>query len=209
MKILILFLLISQSILSQDTLWKRPFGTGEDLQYNKHLYKIIKLASEDEWGNVYWTKWMLNDLIYTPTNNVLDLKTQEGLSMIGHFINATVDSIYFNPESAQKSCPQGWRIPRIGEWDTLISNLTWEQKIAFFNTLPGYIGYSNRSVNDTIIIKDIVKLKGGFYWTSTEAGEKIWGIEIEPTYNYEKGKADKWDFASVRCVQDDPLKNEE
>ena len=31
-------------------------------------------------------------------------------------------------------------------------------KISFFNKLPGYIGYSNRTINDTIIIKDITKI---------------------------------------------------
>ena len=201
MKVLILFLLLSQSLLSQ--VWQRPFRQSEDLQWGQHLYKVIEFGKKDEWNNIQWTKWMLNDLVYTPTDNVLDLETQKGLSGVGHFVNGTIDSIYFNPEASKKVCPTGWRLPRIGEWDTLVSNLNWQQKISFFNKLPGYIGYSNRTINDTIIIKDITKLKGGFYWSSTEADGKIWGVEIQPTYNFEKGKADLWDFASVRCVEDE------
>jgi uncharacterized protein (TIGR02145 family) len=201
MKVLILFLLLSQSLLSQ--VWQRPFRQSEDLQWGQHLYKVIEFGQKDEWDNIQWTKWMLNDLVYTPTDNVLDLETQKGLSGVGHFVNGTIDSIYFNPEASQKVCPTGWRLPRIGEWDTLVSNLNWQQKISFFNKLPGYIGYSNLTINDTIIIKDIIKLNGGFYWSSTEAGEKIWGVEIEPSYNFQKGKADRWDFASVRCVEDE------
>ena len=205
MKLLIIFLLISSNIFSQ--VWQRPFRKSEDLQWGQHIYKIIEFGQKDEWDNIHWTKWMLNDLLYTNTNNVLDLETQKGLTGVGHFINGTIDSIYFNPDAAQKSCPTGWRLPRIGEWDTLVGNLNWEQKVTFFNKLPGYIGYSNRTINDTIIIKNIIKLNGGFYWSLTDSGDKVWGVEIETTHNYIKGKADKWDFASVRCIKDD--ENEE
>jgi len=65
------------------------------------------------------TIWMIDDIqIYEERAFLMDLKTQEGQNGVGIFVNPTMNSGLFNHEAATSVCPIGWRLPRIGEWDS-------------------------------------------------------------------------------------------
>lgn len=196
MKTLIIFLFLSIVIHSQSY----RLGNGDDLVFSGHSYKtvVVSIRSENE---VYRKQWLAEDLKPTEISGVMDMETQRGLMINGHFINGTIDSIYVNIQAALKSCPEEWRIPRIGEWDTLLSTITMEHRRYMFQSLPGYIGYNSSSINDSIIINKN-QLSGGFWWSSTFNDYWVEGIELDFERNLHFGKAPLWDRASIRCVKD-------
>ena len=196
MKIFIIFILMTVNLYSQTY----RFGNGSDFVFLGHSYKtvILQIASDDE---VYRKQWFAEDLKPRIVNGVMDIETQKGLIINGHFINGIKDSVYVNILAALKSCPDEWRVPRIGEWDTLFSTISMDERRYMFQTLPGYIGYSSSSINDSIIINKN-KLSGGFWWSSTFNEEWVNGVELDFQRNLHFGMAPLWDRASVRCVRD-------
>ena len=196
MKIIAIFLLMSNIIFSQDY----RFGDGEDLIFFGHSYKTIVFSKRVD-GDVYRTQWLTEDLVIRESSGILDIKTQQGLLQNGYFVNGTSDSIYINVLGALKLCPVEWRVPRIGEWDTLLSTISMDQRKYMFKYLPGYIGQNSSIVNDSIVINR-VEVSGGFWWSSTYNEHWVYGIELDYQRNLYFGKAPLWDKASVRCVRD-------
>jgi len=193
--ILILLLFIQNDLLNQVRIIR-----DQDLQFQNHLYRVIKvpiLVNGDPYG---WKIWMMDDLIPYDRNHILDMETQSGQLGIGVFLNGAFDSLKINYEGALKSCPNGWRLPRIGEWDTLLNTLDYQQRVLFFNKLKGFKGFKSDTISGRIFKKETT-MNGGFYWSQTDDDYRSWGIEIETNFNVNKGKADKSDFLSVRCIK--------
>ena len=195
--ILLIFIFLSLITLSQSRL-KR----GDDLQHNLHLYQVFQIPIKNIDGNItHFISWMWDDLIpYRDQKNLLNLETQKGQIGIGSFINPTFDSLKLNYEGAMNSCPTGWKIPTIEDWDTLLNILDYQQKASFLNKKNGYKGFKVDTANGSIN-KSTIFINGSFYWTSSQFGEKSWGIEFDQIYNVNKGKADLSDFLSVRCIK--------
>lgn len=199
MKLLLTFLILCGVTLAQDS--TRTFRRIDDVYSNGYWLRAISVGQVDEYYNVEWKDWLLDDVRIKQVYNVLDIKTQKNQRGVGNFINEVVDSIYFNPAAALRVCPQGWRLPRIGEWDTLFNQLTWSQRRIFVDQFHGYLEHSRMAVDDSIV-KHIKKLEGAFWWSSTEDGEKVLGIELNQHYRINRGQGDRWDYAAVRCVRD-------
>jgi uncharacterized protein (TIGR02145 family) len=195
----LLFLLLPFFSYSQT--WTKSFKRIDDVYSNGYSYRAISIGREDEYYNVIWKDWLIDDIRINQLPYVLDIRTQEGQTGVGNFISEVVDSIYFNPAAALKVCPQGWRLPRIGEWDTLFTQLTYDQRRIFVESFHGYIEHSRSSIGDSIV-KHINRIEGGFWWSSTLDGEKVLGVELTQQYRLDHGKGDLWDYASVRCVRD-------
>lgn len=184
----------------------RLFQPYDDTVFEGHLYKIAKVGYLKKESNgaeyVEWKLWFLNDLRPYEKNNLLNMSTQKDMPGVGLFINANYDSIYFNPSGAAHACPAKWRVPRIGEWDTLFDMLSIDMKMHMFEELPGYISYTIVK-QDTIAVRRVEKLKGGFWWSSDIEGERCEGISLDRGRNKEKGKGSLHDRAAVRCVRDE------
>lgn len=173
-----------------------------DLEYNSNLYRVVKVPViiDDEVDHFIY--WMADDLRPSEVVNVMDMKTQDEQEGIGRFVNGAFDSISFNYSGALKSCPSGWRLPKIEDWDTLINVLSDHQKMSFFSVLKG----SKEIKTDTIcgnIFKKEIQLNGAYYWSHSESEDTAWRIEIENKYyNVSKGKSEITDFLLVRCIKD-------
>lgn len=206
MRILISIILMTSTLCLAQGASSRLFTSYEDTVFEGHLYKIARIGSVHVESNgaeiLKWKLWFLNDLKPYERNNLLDMKTQRHLPGVGLFINPNFDSIYFNPTGAIKACPTGWRVPRIAEWDSLFDYLTIDMKMYMFKELPGYISYKVEK-DDTIAIRKVDRLKGGFWWSSDISGERCEGIELDNGRNKENGKGSLHDRAAVRCVRDD------
>lgn len=184
------------------TLSQSRLKRGPDLHYNLHLYKVVDIPIKDVDGDIsHFVSWMWDDLIpYKDQNYLLNLESQKGQVGVGSFISPTYDSLKFNFEGAMKSCPTGWRLPTIEDWDTLMNILDHNQRLSVLNQTKGYKGFKIDTLNGEVI-KTSTYISGGFYWSSTNSGEKAWGIEFDEIYNINKGKADLADFLSVRCIK--------
>lgn len=180
----------------------RDFRSGEDVYYNGQNYRIIQTGEHDEYHNLVWKSWFLDNMRYVELPHLLDLKTQKEQHGDGYFVNPVIDSIYFNHAGALKVCPAGWRIPRIGEWDTLLKTMSSLQREYMFGKLSGFIGYHS-AVSDNDIIKERQLLKGGYWWAADTIGSRAYVIKITENNTYDIGVADVWDNASVRCVKDE------
>jgi len=164
---------------------------------------VVPIVNENDFPE-NWKLWMIDDLVPHTIDQVMNMETQSDQKGVGVFLNGAYDSLVINYDGATKSCPTGWRLPRIGEWDTLLNTLEYTQRVAFFNNLRGFKGSKTDTINGTMV-KTETSLSGGFYWSITDdsSGNKAWGVEIEDNYNINFGKADKSDFLSVRCVKDE------
>ena len=184
------------------TLSQSRLKRGPDLHHNLHLYRVVEIPIKDVDGNIsHFVSWMWDDLIpYKDQNYLLNLESQKEQVGVGSFISPTYDSLKLNFEGAMKSCPTGWSLPTIEDWDTLINILDYNQRLSFLNQTKGYKGFKIDTLNGEII-KTSTYISGGFYWSSTNSGEKAWGIEFDEIYNINKGKADLADFLSVRCIK--------
>lgn len=149
----------------------------------------------------YSTIWMIDDIqIYEERAFLMDLKTQEGQNGIGIFVNPVMNSGLFNYEAAISVCPTGWRLPRIGEWDTLIGTLTTEQINFMFFKRRGFYGYSIM-MKDSVPYKAVQQLSGGFWWSSDKIRNRLVGKEFTEQSVWRDGYLEKGDFAAVRCVK--------
>ena len=191
-------------ILSPITLSQSRLKRGSDLHHNLHLYRVVDIPITDVDGNItHFVSWMWDDLIpYKDQNYLLNIESQKEQTGVGSFINPTYDSLKLNFEGAMRSCPTGWRLPTIEDWDTLLNVLDYNQRISFLNKTNGYKGFKIDTLNGNII-KTSTYIDGGFYWSSTNSNENVWGIEFDDIYNVNKGKADFADFLSVRCIRKD------
>lgn len=191
MRLLILLLLISFNSLSQ---WDRKTFRAYYNDFNEVIgIKIGEPSSE--------TIWSIRDvLINEDRPNLLDKRTQDSMRGIGTIISPVTYNGLFNWSAANKVCPEGWRLPRIGEWDTLLSIVNYEQLLYMFPTTKGFIGYSHKLVDSTIV-KNTQNLKGGFWWSSSEKNSKFLGIEVDTYYIWRPGYLEEGDCAAVRCVK--------
>ncbi len=203
--IIILTTILPGLLLGQNRLYTH----SEDTLFEGHLYRIARIGRVVELENgaqdIHWKLWFIDDLKPYQRDYVLDMKTQRNQTGVGLFLNANYDSIYFNPEGAMRSCPHGWRIPRIGEWDTLFMTIDRAQKREMFHDLPGYVSYTIEKKDSITINKIVERLKGGFWWSSTQEseGNRYWGIELDSDRNKNNGKGSECDRAAARCVRDD------
>ena len=178
---------------------------GEGPYHHGISYRAVKIAEEDEYSNVYWKRWLIDDIKAFEEDNVLDMDTQEGYGNDGRFLSPIVDSIYFNHAAAQheKTCPAGWRLPRIGEFDTLMLRLTYDQRAYMFMNGRGFRGYTSEIVEGRLAVKRQL-LKGGFWWcAASDSSDRAYVVTVGDNNFYEVGLADVKDLASVRCVSDD------
>lgn len=181
----------------------RTRTSSEDLWHHGKTYRIIEVSETDQYSNVYWKKWMLDDMKIFDAPNLLDMKTQEGYGNEGRFVSPVIDSIYFNHSAAEMSCPEGWRLPRIGEYDTLMMKIDYEKRAYIFGRGRGFRGYTSEVAEGRLAVKKQL-LKGGFWWCQAEEGaDRAYVVTVGDNNFYEVGLADVKDLASVRCVMDD------
>lgn len=206
MRFLLVFLFFYNFTFSQqDSLKKYRMYTGPDIihydatstKYYSTMYISIVIDGVLE----KYQQWFKEEIIPREVNGAFDIKTQEGLYGVGDFISGNFDSTYINILGGIKMCPEGWHVPRIGEWDTLFDVLTVEDRKILFSKLPGYLGISNLEKNDSIIKIESFN-KGGFWWSSTFNENWVQGVELDNKWNVYFGKAPLSDKASVRCVRD-------
>lgn len=180
----------------------RDFTTGEGVDYNGHHYRVIRISQIDEYYNVSWKSWLLDDINIKDMPLLLDIKTQESQSGCGHHSGAVVDSGRYTYRGAKLVCPADWRLPRLGEWDTLLQTINLDQRAYMFGGQRGFKGYHNDTVNNQIV-RGTQILSGGFWWTSDLHGDRAYVIKVFPNLFYERGLADVWDNAAVRCIKED------
>jgi len=182
----------------------RDFRQSQESPYHHGTtYRCIEVSEQDQYYNIYWKSWLIDDIRTFEEDNILDMKTQEGMNNDGYFASATTDSIYFNHAAAMRACPSGWRLPRIGEYDTLMKSITYDQRAYMFSKLGGFRGYSADSLNGSATVKTQI-LRGGFWWCwESKDAERAFVIKVGDSGFYEVGLADIKDLASVRCVKDD------
>lgn len=198
----LLYILLLFSLGLHSQILTRDFTTGEGVDYKGHNYRSVKIAQADEYYNVSWKSWLLDDIVVNDLQFLLDKKTQESQSGCGHHSGAVVDSGRYTYRGAMLVCPSGWRLPRLGEWDTLLKKITLDQRAFMFSGQKGFKGYHNDTVNSQIVIGTQI-LSGGFWWTTEAKGERAYVVKIHPNLFYETGVADIWDNAAVRCVRDE------
>jgi len=179
----------------------RDFVIGDIIYYKGLNYRVVKLSTTDEYHNLSWKNWMVDDIHINDLPYLLDMKTQKDQYNDGYFINPVVDSIYFNHAGAMQVCPIGWRIPRIGEWDTLLRKINYAQRDWLLGQHNGFRGYRS-AIEDSSIVKKIQVLTGGFWWASDKLGNRAYVIKLTNN-NWDIGLADIWDYATVRCVKDE------
>ena len=192
MRLSIIFILISNLLFSQ---WSnrtfRPY-------YDDFDRVIGASIGHPEHATI----WMVDDIqIYEERAFLMDLKSQEGQGGLGIFVNPVMNSGLFNYEASKTVCPQGWRLPRIGEWDTLIATLTTEQINFMFFKRRGFYGYSI-TMKDSIPYRAVQQLSGGFWWTSDTHKNRFIGKEFTEQSVWRDGYLESGDFAAVRCVKD-------
>lgn len=201
--ILILLMISIDRPLAQTVPWSRSFRSGNDVYYENAIYKTVEIATENPYDNtVEWKHWLMSDLMIDhELTNLVDYRTQIGQVGIGSIVSPVVDSCHFNFAAAHRVCPVGWRLPRIGEWDTLMLSTTRAQKEAMFPSLRGYRAYSLGNVGDTVH-KVFKVLNGGYWWVEPDLSGNN-SVRLDQDYNYDKGKGDIWDRASVRCIKEE------
>lgn len=196
----LLALMVSSYASAQET---RVRTASEDLRHHGTTYRVVEVSESDEYSNVYWKKWMLDDMKVFEADNMLDMKTQEGFRNEGRFVSPVIDSLYFNHSAAERSCPEGWRLPRIGEYDTLMMKIDYDKRAYIFGRGRGFRGYTSEVVQGQLAVKKQL-LKGGFWWCQApEESDKAYVVMVGDNNFYEVGLADVKDLASVRCVKDD------
>jgi len=193
MKLLLSFLIFSFVTYSQwDNKTFRPY-------YNDYDQAIGVRVGHPETESV----WLLYDVaILEERANLLDQRTQDSMTGVGTIISPVVNRGLFNYAAAQDVCPMGWRLPRIGEWDTLVHSITFDQLSFMFSNLKGFIGYSTL-LSDSSIVKNTQKLRGGFWWTADTNNGKNVGMELTNEYVWRPGYLLPGDCAAVRCVKED------
>ena len=196
-----LAMMLSIAATGQEETRTRP--SSEDLRHHGTTYRVIEVSETDQYYNVYWKKWMLDDMKVFEEDNMLDMKTQKGYGNEGRFLSPVIDSIYFNHSAAEMACPQGWRLPRIGEYDTLMMKIDYDTRAYVFGRGRGFRGYTSEITEGRLAVKKQL-LKGGFWWCQAEEGsDRAYVVTVGDNNFYEVGLADVKDLASVRCVMDD------
>ena len=201
MKLLTILLFFSIiSFAQSDRHW---FPHPEDSIFHNKLYKIVKIGNPND--TIPMKYWMMSDIEEANIPYLLDMRTQKDQTGIGNYISPTYEDGLYNWSGAMIACPVGWRIPRIGEWDTLFNQLLHSEKIQMFGDLNGFVGYSHQ-VDEYMITKKINKHDGGFWWSSDDIEEFAKGVELQKNgenFSYYKGSAEKYSRAGVRCIKDD------
>lgn len=201
MKILITFLFFSIiSFAQRDRHW---FIHPEDSIFHKKLYKIVKIGNPND--TIPMKYWLMSDIEEADIPYLLDMRTQKGQTGVGNYISPVYEDGLYNWSGAMIACPTGWRIPRIGEWDTLFNQLLHSEKMQMFGELNGFVGYSHHA-DEYSISKKINKHEGGFWWSADDIEEHAKGVELQKNgenFSYYKGSAEKYSRAAVRCIKDD------
>lgn len=201
MKILITFLLFSIiSFAQRDRHW---FIHPEDSIFHKKLYKIVKIGNPND--TIPMKYWLMSDIEEADIPYLLDMRTQKDQTGVGNYISPVYEDGLYNWSGAMIACPTGWRIPRIGEWDTLFNQLLHSEKKQMFGELNGFVGYSHHA-DEYSISKKINKHEGGFWWSADDIEEHAKGVELQKNgenFSYYKGSAEKYSRAAVRCIKDD------
>ena len=199
LSILVMILIFSSILINSQVRIIRD----NDLEHNCHLYKVIKVPIMINDDVHHWMYWMAEDLKPSNIDYVMDMETQKDQKGSGKFMNGAFDSTAFNYAGAVKSCPSGWRLPSIKDWDTLMNVLTEQQRMAFFNVLKGSKEIKTDTLYGNIFRKEVL-LNGGYYWSNSESEDTAWRIEVEENYyNISKGKSRFSDFLMVRCIKDE------
>jgi len=193
-------------------------NTFTDIRDGK-AYKIVKIGEQT---------WMAENLNYNAENSkcggTTNLKKEKGIRFSVYYYpledkntkNCEKYGRLYNWETALKACPDGWHLPSIAEWDTLIAatggwqagkNLkaksgwrdfekrTGNGKDKFgFSALPGGAGYSEGYQRGDY----------GWWWSASEynsdraycryMANHIWGAD--------DSLHDKPNLLSVRCIKD-------
>ena len=69
-------------------IFTRDFRQSEESPYHHGTsYRAVEVAEHDEYYNVYWKKWLIDDIKTFEEDNMLDMKTQEGLNNDGYFVS--------------------------------------------------------------------------------------------------------------------------
>ena len=201
MKLLVILLFFSIISFGQnDRHW---FPHHDDSIFHNKLYKIVKIGNPND--TIPMKYWLMSDIEESNLPYLLDMRTQKGQTGVGNYISPVYEDGLYNWSGAMIACPTGWRLPRIGEWDTLFNQLLHSEKFQMFGELNGFVGYSHQA-DEYTITKKIKKQEGGFWWSSDNIGEFAKGVELQrngQNFSYYKGSAEKYSRAGVRCVKDD------
>jgi len=96
--------------------------------------------------------------------------------------------------SPQGLCPNGWHIPSVAEWNTIVGNRKMPVDFYVFSGTIGSSGWKERN-------------KNGFYWTSNGNGylAGLWhgsGNDIYEVETQTKPLDDNTNYFSIRCIAD-------
>lgn len=201
MKLFLITIFISIYSFGQNE--RHWFPHFEDSIFHNKLYKIVKIGNPND--TIPMKYWLMSDIDEEDMPYLLDMKTQKDQTGIGNYMSPTYEDGLYNWAGAMMACPTGWRIPRIGEWDTLFNQLYPNEKRQMFGEMKGFVGYTNIA-DEYFITRKINKLEGGFWWSSNDIGEIAQGIELQSKgdgFSYYRGSAEKYSKAGVRCIKDD------
>jgi uncharacterized protein (TIGR02145 family) len=199
----LLTILLFFSIISFGQNDRHWFPHPEDSIFHRKLYKIVKIGNPND--TVPMKYWLMSNIEEADIPYLLDMQTQKGQTGIGNYMSPVYEDGLYNWSGAMIACPVGWRLPRIGEWDTLFNYLRHSEKNQMFEELNGFVGYTHQ-VDEYKIDKKINKHEGGFWWSSDDIGEFAKGVELQKNgenFSYYKGSAEKYSRAGVRCIKDD------
>jgi uncharacterized protein (TIGR02145 family) len=199
----LLTILLFFSIISFGQSDRHWFPHFEDSIFHNKLYKMVKIGNPND--TIPMKYWLMSDIDEEDIPHLLDMQTQKGQTGVGNYMSPIYEDGLYNWSGAMIACPNGWRIPRIGEWDTLFNQLKPNEKRQMFGELNGFVGY-NHYVDEYKITKKINRQEGGFWWSSSDIGENAMGVELQKkgeSFSYYQGSAEKYSRAAVRCVKDD------
>ena len=190
MKLLAIIFFITLSVHSQ---YDRNFRSYQDDYGQTVAVKVGHPENE--------MVWMINDInVVEEKSYLMNQETQDSMLGVGVFINPVINRGLFNYSAALSVCPVGWRIPHIGEWDTLAQTLKFEQLAFMFPNPRGFIGYS-LTLSDSSIVKKTQNLKGGYWWTCDTINNRLVGMELTDDWVWREGYLNEGDFAGVRCIK--------
>jgi len=158
-------------------------------------YKIVKIGNQ---------VWMAENLAFNVKDGSWPLEYKKE--------NEIKYGLLYTWDAAQKSCPAGWHLPTIGEWQILIDYLG-EKAISNGAHADG-LGWKhkNNATNSSgfsVLPGGYVDAEGFFseqlasFWTSSEKGKESWYINIDLNSIMTNQKDCKgYACFSIRCIKD-------
>lgn len=157
----------------------------KDKRDNK-VYKIIKIGDQI---------WMAENLSFEIKDGSWPLEMSEE--------NREKAGLLYSWGAVKNACPAGWHLPKKEEWQQLI-NYVGKEKISEGALIKGL----SNSTGFSAVHGGCIDMEGFFadvfaqFWTSSEFGEYIWYVDLDPNQvSIHKKDCKDWAGFSIRCVK--------